>query len=82
MRSHACTTQCLVCESYNCTTDVAELVLKKCTVTKAKDKSVQLQPDSKDYSVTFNYEFIEDKDVAETCVFRNSFNSRYHVINM
>ena len=63
---------------HECTIDVAELVLKKCTVTKAKDRSIQLQPDSKDYTVTFNYEFIEDKDVAKTCV---SHNSLMHNLN-
>ena len=51
---------------YACITDVAELVLKKCTITKTKDRNVQ--PDSKDYTVTFNYEFIEDKDLAQMCV--------------
>ena len=44
--------------------EVAELVLKKCTVTNTRDRNVQ--PDSKDYAVTFNYEFIEDKDHAKT----------------
>ena len=48
------------------TTEVAELVLKKCTVSNAKDRNVQ--SDSKDYTVTFNYEFIEDKDHAKVYV--------------
>ena len=42
---------------------MAELVLRKCTTTNAKDKGVQ--PDSEKYTVTFNYEFIEDKDYAQ-----------------
>ena len=48
--------------------DVAELVLKKCTITKSKES---LQPGSKKYSVTFNYEFIEDKDLAKMCAYPN-----------
>ena len=51
-------------------TDVAELVLKKCTITKSKEC---LQPGSKKYSVTFNYEFIEDKDHAKMCVLSRGF---------
>ena len=44
--------------------EVAQLVLKKCTSTNAKDGGTS--PDSKDYAVTFSYEFIEDfKDAKE-----------------
>ena len=70
-------------------TDVAELVLRKCTASNAKDKNIQ--PDSEDYTVTFNYEFIEDKDHAHmyascTCVYmhvhyrRSGFNREYLLI--
>ena len=53
-------------------TDLAELVLRKCTASNAKDGNIQ--PDSEDYTVTFDYEFIEDKDHAHmyascTCVY-------------
>ena len=53
-------------------TDMAELVLRKCTASNAKDRNIQ--PDSEDYTVTFDYEFIEDKDhaqmyVSRTCVY-------------
>ena len=43
-------------------TAVAEIVLNKCTSTNA-DRNVR--PDSEDYAVTFNYEFLEDRDEAE-----------------
>ena len=55
------------------TTEVAELVLKKCTVSNAKDRNVQ--SDSKDYTVTFNYEFTEDKDHAKMYVHHLHINS-------
>ena len=45
--------------------DVAQLVLKKCTSTNAKDGSEGTSPDSKDYAVTFSYEFIEDSEDAK-----------------
>ena len=45
--------------------DVAQLVLKKCTSTNAKDGSGGTSPDSKDYAVTFSYEFIEDSEDAK-----------------
>lgn len=42
---------------------MAQLVLKKCTSTNAKDGGIS--PDCKDYAVTFSYEFIEDSEEAE-----------------
>ena len=44
--------------------DVAEMVLRKCTTSNAKDRNIQ--PNSEDYTVTFDYGFIEDKDHAHT----------------
>ena len=44
--------------------DVAELVLRKCTVSNAKN--ISIRPDSKEYEVTFDYKFIEDKEIAKT----------------
>ena len=44
---------------------MAQLVLKKCTSTNAKDGSEGTSPDSKDYAVTFSYEFIEDSEDAK-----------------
>lgn len=41
-------------------TDVAQLVLKKCTSTNAKEGTVT--PDSSNYAVTFNYEFLDDSE--------------------
>ena len=44
--------------------DVAQLVLTKCTNTNAKEGTIS--QDSKDYAVTFSYEFIEDsQDIKE-----------------
>ena len=40
-------------------TDVAEMVLNRCTGTNA-DRNVR--PDSEDYAVTFNYKFLEDRE--------------------
>ena len=45
--------------------DVAQIVLKNCTSTNAKDGSEGTSPDSKDYAVTFSYEFIEDSEDAK-----------------
>ena len=42
--------------------DVAEMVLNKCTTTNSTKKDVR--PDSKEYEVTFDYIFIEDRDRA------------------
>lgn len=44
-------------------TDVAELVLKKCTTTNAKEGKIS--PGSRDYTVTFNNEFLEDRECNE-----------------
>ena len=44
---------------------MAQLVLKKCTSTNVKDGSEGTSPDSKDYAVTFSYEFIEDFENAK-----------------
>ena len=46
------------------TADVAEMVLKKCTRTNARDRNVR--PDSKEYTVTFDYEFLEDRKHARS----------------
>ena len=46
-------------------TDVAELVLNKCTSTNA-DKNIR--PDSEKFAVTFNYEFLEDRERAALSV--------------
>ena len=42
-----------------CATEVAEEVFNRCTFTNAT-KDGQIRPDSKEYRVTFNYEFLED----------------------
>ena len=42
--------------------DVAEMVLNKCTTTNSTEKDVS--PDSEKYEVTFDYIFIEDRDRA------------------
>ena len=47
---------------------MAQLVLKKCTSTNTKDGSEVTSPDSKDYAVTFSYEFIEDSEDAKELV--------------
>jgi len=39
--------------------DVAEEVFNRCTFTNAT-KDGQIRPDSAEYHVTFNYEFLED----------------------
>ena len=59
-------------------TDVAELVLRKCTASNAKDRNIQ--PDSEEYTVTFNYEFIEDKDHAQMYV--PSFTKMYTYLHI
>ena len=43
--------------------DVAEIVLKKCTTPNTKVKSGR--PDPEEYSVAFNYEFLEDRELAK-----------------
>ena len=45
--------------------DVAEVVLNRCTDT-SMDRNIR--PDSKEYAVKFNYEFIEDEDRVSTLV--------------
>ena len=55
-------TACVVKYIY---TDVAELVLNKCTSTNA-DKNIR--PDSEKFAVTFNYEFLEDRERAALLV--------------
>ena len=42
-----------------CAIEVAEEVFNRCTFTNAT-KDGQIRPDSKDYRVIFNYEFLED----------------------
>ena len=49
-----CTCTCL---------DIAEMVLKKCTIPSTKVKGGR--PDAEEYSVTFNYEFLEDREHAK-----------------
>ena len=56
-------TACVV--KYYIYTDVAELVLNKCTSTNA-DKNIR--PDSEKFAVTFNYEFLEDRERAALLV--------------
>jgi hypothetical protein len=51
--------------NYDINADVAEMVLNKCTTTNA-DRNIR--PDSKDFAVTFNYEFLEDRDRAAELV--------------
>ena len=48
-----------------CYTDVAEMVLNKCTDTNA-DRNIR--PDSEDFAVTFNYQFLEDQEQATELV--------------
>ena len=43
--------------------DVAEMVLKKCTTPNTKVKGGR--PDPEEYSVAFNYEFLEDRELAK-----------------
>ena len=43
-------------------TDVAELVLNRCTTTNS-DRNAR--PDSEEYTVTFDYQFLEDRGHAE-----------------
>lgn len=43
--------------------DIAEMVLKKCTTANTKVESGRPKPE--EYSVTFNYEFLEDRELAK-----------------
>ena len=49
--------------------EVAEEVFNKCTVTNAT-KDGKIRPDSKEYRVLFNYEFLEDFRDAESAAHR------------
>ena len=51
------------CNEIVCIKDIAQLVLKKCTTTNAKEGTIS--QDSKEYSVMFSYEFIEDSQDAK-----------------
>ena len=48
-------------------TDVAELVLKKCTTTNAKEGKIS--PGSRDHTVTFNNEFLEDRECNDCLLY-------------
>ena len=56
-------------------TDIAEMVLNKCTDTNA-DRNIR--PDSKDYAIIFNYQFLEDEEQATELVM--SFVMSYFLV--
>ena len=58
-----------------CATEVAEEVFNRCTFTNAT-KDGQIRPDSKDYRVIFNYEFLEDFQDPKS-KFARAFTRRY-----
>ena len=66
---------CIVCIHVLCATEVAEEVFNRCTFTNAT-KDGQIRPDSKDYRVIFNYEFLEDFQDPKSKLAR-AFTRRY-----
>ncbi len=62
-------------------TDVAEEVFNRCTSTNAS-KDGKVRPDSLEYSITFNYEFLEDFQEAETrtAKLRRNLRKTYTVV--
>ena len=68
-------TACIVRIHVLCAAEVAEEVFNQCTFTNAT-KDGQIRPDSKDYRVIFNYEFLEDFQDPRSKLAR-AFSRRY-----
>lgn len=69
--------------SWSLPTEVAEEVFNRCTTTN-ETKDGQIRPDSKEYQVIFNYEFLEDfrDPTSRTALLQRAFTTYVYTYNV